>query len=59
MVAPVRAAVSLLAAFVPAFVLAVVLVPDPTGAGPVLAGLLLTGLLAPAVYVGLGRIAGG
>ena len=55
---PVRAVVALFAALVPAFALAVVLVPDPTGAGPVLAGLLLTGVLAPVLYVGLGRIAG-
>lgn len=56
MVDPVRALVALLSAFVPAFALAFVLVPDPTGAGPVLAGLLLTVALAPVFYVGLGRI---
>jgi hypothetical protein len=55
---PVRAPVALLAALVPAFALGLVLVPDPTGAGPVLAGLLLTVILAPVLYVGLGRIAG-
>jgi hypothetical protein len=37
------------------YTLSFLLSPDPTGTAPLVLGLVLTGLLTPGVYYGLGR----
>jgi hypothetical protein len=52
----VRALVSTVVALVVGFTVSFVVAPDPTGILPVAVGAVLTGVLSPVVYVGVGRI---
>ena len=52
----VLATVSVVTALFVGVTLGLLVAPDPTGMAPILVGLVLTAVLAPALYVGLGQL---